>query len=322
MTTPHTKPAYPWRPLTAELRDSKSPVTVFIKQRFPHLKEVRRQYRDNVGALVVDSGGSNARTIGEAFDWAVRFLLHPQPSLTLALVGVARRYPQLAHAANEMAQDLGIEPSSSALGARLGTRFDGPTAGSATDEETLIRGCWALALLTQVYRLGGIHPNSDLATLDVDRVRATDLLDLTPPAALEELHHLCTLARSALLPALADRKGPWVIGPTFEGSKIMNADADLIADGLLIDLKANLGDKRADGTRRASLDATTLYQILGYLLLDFSDEFTIDYVGLYAARYGHLTTWHLPELLDELAGRSVELAAERPAFAELLLGRA
>lgn len=56
--------------------------------------------------------------------------------------------------------------------------------------------------------------------------------------------------------------------------------ADLIADGLLIDLKTNLGDKRADGTRQASLDATTVYQILGYLLLDFADGFAIDYLGL------------------------------------------
>lgn len=322
MTTPNAKLAYRWKPLTAELRDSKSPVVAFIKQRFPHLKAVQRGYRDNVGALVVDSGGGNAGTVGEAFDWAVRFLLHPQPSLALALVGVARRYPRLAHAAVEMAQELGIEHYSSALDARLGTRFDGPVAGSVADEETLIRGCWALALLTQVYRLGGIHPNSGLATLDLDRLRAIDLLNLTPPAAVEELHHLCTLARSALQPALAARKGPWAVGPTFAGSRIMNADADLIASGLLVELKTNLGDKRADGTRRASLDATTIYQMLGYVLLDFTDEFAIDQVGLYAARYGHLTTWHLPELLDGLAGRPVELATERAALAALLLGPA
>jgi hypothetical protein len=322
MTTRHITPAYRWRSLTTELGNTKSPVTVFIKQRFPNVKDTQRQYRNSVAALVADSGGSNAGTLGDAFDWAVRFLVHPQPSLELALVGVIRRFPQLGAAAIEMAGYLGYEHSSETPNAHLGSsRFDGPTVGCTVDEETLLRGCWALGLLTQVFRLGEIRPGSDLAKLDFDRVCAADLLALTPPPALEELRHLCSLTRSALLPAVANRRGPWAIGPTFEGSKLMRADADLIARGLLVELKTNLGDKRADGTRRASLDGSTLHQVLGYVLLDFPDEFAIDEVGLYAARYGHLATWRLPELLDELAGRSVDLAAERAAFRDMLSTR-
>lgn len=169
-----------------------------------------------------------------------------------------------------------------------------------------------------MFRLGGIHPGSDLTKLDFDRVCAAELLALAPPPAVEELRQLCSVARSALLPALADRRGPWAIGPRFEGSKLMRADADLVARGLLVELKTNLGKERADGSRRASLDGSTLHQVLGYVLLDFPDEFAINEVGLYAARYGHLATWRLPELLDELAGRSVGLAAERAAFQDLL----
>lgn len=40
------------------------------------------------------------------------------------------------------------------------------------------------------------------------------------------------------------------MGPTFAGSRFMNADADVIAAGLLLELKTNLGNKRSDGTRR------------------------------------------------------------------------
>jgi len=101
----------------------------------------------------------------------------------------------------------------------------------------------------------------------------------------------------------------------------MKADADFIAAGLLVEMKTTLGDERADGSRRAGLDGPTLQQMLGYLLLDFPDEFAVEEVGLYAARYGHLTTWRLPELLQELAGQPVDLAAERAAFHALLLGR-
>lgn len=322
MRTTGTAPARRWGPLTAELRNTKSPVTLFIKQCFPHVKQVQQRYRDSVGPLAVAGGDAHPGTLGTAFDWAVRFLVHPQPSLDLALIGVVRRVPQIGIAAIEMGERLGVMPGRDALGDGLGVgRFDGPAAGSTVDDETLLRGCWALALLTEVYRVGGIVPGSPLCELDPDRVRAADLLALASPSGVTELEQLCQLARTALLPHLAVRRGPWAIGPTFDGSKLMKADADFIAAGLLVEMKTSLGDKRADGSRRAGLDGPTLQQMLGYLLLDFPDEFAIKDLGLYAARYGHLTTWRLPELLQELAGHPVDLTAERAAFHALLLGR-
>ncbi|CCH17799.1 hypothetical protein [Micromonospora lupini] len=70
----------------------------------------------------------------------------------------------------------------------------------------------------------------------------------------------------------------------------MNADVDLIAAGLLLELKTGLGSMRRDGRRRSSLEAPTIMQLLGYVLLDFPDEFAIKAVGVYNARYAHLTT--------------------------------
>lgn len=318
MRTTGTAPARRWGPLTAELRNTKSPVTLFIKQRFPHVRQVLQRYRDGVGPLVIAGGDAYPGTLGTAFDWAVRFLVHPRPSLDLALAGVG---PKLGIAAIEMAEHLGVLPERDAPGFGLGVgRFDGPAAGSTVDEQVLLRGCWALALLTEMYRAGGIQPGSPLKDLDPDQVRAADLLALASPSAVEELRQLRQLACTALLPHLDGRRGPWALGPTFDGSKVMKADADFIACGLLVEMKTSLGDKRADGSRRAGLDGPTLQQMLGYVLLDFSDEFAIEDVGLYAGRYGHLATWRLPELLQELAGRPVDLAAERAAFHTLLLG--
>jgi len=42
---------------------------------------------------------------------------------------------------------------------------------------------------------------------------------------------------SALLPAISSRHRLWAIGPTFLGSEIMRGGADLIAGGLLTELK-------------------------------------------------------------------------------------
>jgi hypothetical protein len=101
----------------------------------------------------------------------------------------------------------------------------------------------------------------------------------------------------------------------------MKADADLIAAGLLLELKTTLGGTRADGTRRAALEKIDLYQLIGYALLDFDDTHHICEVGVFNARYGYLTTWPLQSLLTELAGRNIDLAATRRDFQRLLGSR-
>ena len=106
--------------------------------------------------------------------------------------------------------------------------------------------------------------------------------------------------------------GLWYLGPTFTGSALIKADADLIAAGLLLDLKTD---------SKFSLSVTVLFQIIGYALLDFDDAYGIAEVGIFSARYVHLATWRLGDLLDELAGRTVSLAAVRREFRELLSGR-
>jgi hypothetical protein len=303
-----------WASLTDELSNTSSPVSQFLKHRYPNVKDVQRRYRAGAGTLVVAGGLANPGTVGGAFDWAVRFMLNSQPSLTLAF---SRFLPDgLVRSLIELARILGVMPESQ----RSRGRFEGPVDGSAVDEDTLLRGCWALALFTELRRRGRL-PGSPLLTLDHDNVRAADLLDLPTSETIDELRRLCGLARTALLPPLSGRRGLWALGPTFEGSTLMNADADLIAGGMLVELKSALGDKRADGSRRLSLDGPTLHQMLGYVLLDFPDDFAIRDIGLYAARYGYLATWRLPEFLNELAGRSVDLASERTAFHAVLRGQ-
>ncbi|UFS93754.1 hypothetical protein [Nocardia huaxiensis] len=99
----------------------------------------------------------------------------------------------------------------------------------------------------------------------------------------------------------------------------MNADADLIAAGTLVEIKTVLGSKRKDGSRYAVLDAPMLFQMVGYALLDFHNEFNIREVALFSARYGHLACWGLQELLDALTGHQVDLPALRSEFARFLL---
>jgi hypothetical protein len=112
-----------------------------------------------------------------------------------------------------------------------------------------------------------------------------------------------------LIPQLATRRGLWAIGPTFVGSQLIKADADLVAGGLLLDLKTS---------SKESLAATDLFQVIGYALLDFDDASRVSELGIFAARYGYLAVWELDNLLDELAGREVALHATRDEFRRLL----
>ncbi|MDL4813135.1 hypothetical protein [Actinomadura opuntiae] len=99
-------------------------------------------------------------------------------------------------------------------------------------------------------------------------------------------------------------------GPTFDGRAHVSADADLIADGLLLDFKS---------TRRVHhFPLPAILQLLGYVLLDLTDSHAIDTVGLYMTRAGALITWPLEDYLDLLGARRRELAELRAAFARLL----
>lgn len=65
--------------------------------------------------------------------------------------------------------------------------------------------------------------------------------------------------------------------------------ADLLVDGLLLDFKST--------KRPHELPKKTLWQLLGYLLLDTADRYRIDTVGLYLTRSACLVSWPVDDYL-------------------------
>ena len=94
----------------------------------------------------------------------------------------------------------------------------------------------------------------------------------------------------------------WAIGPHFSASQLVPADADLIAGGLLLDLKT---------TARPELPLSDIFQLAAYALMDSRNQYRLDTVGVFLARYGHLTTWPLEAFLSELAGHPVDVSQAR-----------
>jgi hypothetical protein len=143
-----------------------------------------------------------------------------------------------------------------------------------------------------------------------------DLLALANDDEVADLIAMRDLAREYLLSALP--AGPVYTGMTFDGSRDLNADADLIAGGMLVDFKAGQGRARKDGSRAAGLDRSELDQLLGYALMDYSDKFAIRTVAIYGIRFGHLAAWPLADLAEQMAGRPFDIAELRKQFAHVL----
>lgn len=100
------------------------------------------------------------------------------------------------------------------------------------------------------------------------------------------------------------------LNPTFAGSgPIGGADADLIVERCLIEIKT---------TVHPSLNAQLLYQMLGYVLLDFDDRFELEEVAVYMSRQSTLVRWTLLDLIETLAEKPVQLATLRQEFEEVV----
>jgi hypothetical protein len=297
--------------LTHEIKDPASPVTLWLHATFPSCKEIQSAYRAAAGtAQVLPSAAVATGTQGAAIDWWLRFLAAPAVPVDLALAGLRTRRAPCVKAGLELLAQLG------ALGRGRVVRPVQPGSASLAgqSDEWWARTCYALALMVELFRAAAVE-GSRLMRLDADS-GASDLLELANADEVADLIAMRDLARRRLLPHLP--AGPVATGMTFDGSADLNADADLIAGGVLVDFKAGQGRPRADGARAMSLARTELDQLLGYVLMDYTDTYALHTVAIYTTRFGHYAAWPLADLIKQMAGRPHDLADLRSQFAHVL----
>ena len=156
-------------------------------------------------------------------------------------------------------------------------------------EQELARYCFVLALFEEVFRT----PDWGSGPLIIPSPRQSveELLAVPEQAVIDDLCQLSALFSDRFHDLLTL---PHVLNPTFKGSSdVDGADADLIVDGCLIDIKASMHSR---------INPEWLRQIVGYVLLDYDDTYQITSVGIYLARQGRLFTWPLANLLSQLTG--------------------
>lgn len=320
--------------LTSHLSNPRDPVRTWVDARFPDVGALvgdsRRSLRDVTTVCAID--GRPPSTSGMAIDYRIRYAFAVTPPIDLIACGggadvlsnllleIDPEHPALWRMISGSGLGVqqkvdpltpGLPPNPvSAFFARLADRIPviAPVGRALDDaaERELSRYCFALGLFEEVFRTGTVAPGSPLNAMG-PTTTVDEFLGAIPDSWVEDLAQLGQL----FLDAFEDRfDRPAVLNPVFAQSRAVGgADADLISDGMLLEVKTTINPR---------IDGAWIRQLLGYLLLDTVGEFDVKSLGLYLARQGRLLEWPLPDALDTIAGQPVDLSAVRLEFATFL----
>lgn len=326
--------------LSSHLADSTSPIGQFIKQRFSQIKSLTKEANRQLGSsyTVRPVGQGYPYTIiGTAIDYRIRYTFGITPYRKLVAWHGAT---MLAFKSLESEHDVSVSLEDW-IDAAVALPFD-PMMGIAAgpypiklleaffgslerflntvqpvkrrldveDERILARYCYVLCLFEQVFRAGYKAVQGSPLLLPTPKQSVEALLAIPQNVCVEDICQLSTLffERCQHLLSL-----PSILNPKFAGSiDIGGADADLVIDGCLIDIKTSI---------TAKISADYLYQLAGYLLLDYDNSLNMNATGIYMARQGMLFTWSVPDFLLQLTGDSTtNLASLREEFRLLCQG--
>jgi hypothetical protein len=280
--------------LTGQLRHSASPVSRFMTEQLPGVYNLMRDYHARLETLPqpvqpTDVHRPNWAALGHAIDYKIRLSFGADlgPGVAHGVGALNGRYRIVGAPTGSVLRAL------YAAGRQLLEVVDVYIADPGRwDDEAMTRLCFVAAFFEAVYRSGRIEPYGMLAGA-TPSTRLADLTAAVPAYVIDDIGGQLRLADKPLARFRALPRAAKVCGPVFAGSTdIGGADADYILDGLLLDCKATRDPRR--------LGHEEIYQLAGYLLLDYDDQYGIDRVGLYLSRQGGLITWAVPEFLHKL----------------------
>lgn len=296
--------------LTSRLNDSNSDVYKFMKHHFPNTRRVMALSREKMG------NKPTCRTVGQvpwslvgtAIDYRFRFYF-PQnghkgnPENLICYRGAARVCGgSLAYDEHENVQEL--LPPAQSLNGNLDHGLLMEFFASLEEclnreppqwrlnieaENFLLRHCIVMGELDSFYR-GRMDPKSILLFPQPCQT-VEELLAKAEQEWIDDLRQLSWNFYDGF-PILREKTA--TLNPTFDGSAFVEgADADLVLNRCLVDIKTTIHPLK---------DAKWIYQLLGYVLLDWHDRHNIEQVAIYFARQSYLLEWDIKELLSELSG--------------------
>lgn len=222
---------------------------------------------DKTKPLLVEPHSNRFGLMGTAFDYVLRFQiqrLNPKKAKTSPWVA--------ALAADELDKRFRVKASNIIKTAEDRLKRYLKT-GDLSDE--LIESSVLLAQLDTVYRCG-------LGQQDVGAVHKEDICELRALAAAVPLK-------------LFKAKRQCLLNPTFGSASYLvgGADADIIIDGTLIDIKT---------TKAFAIEEKHYHQLIGYYILsviegDGASMYGIEQLGIYFSRQAHLEVWPVHDVV-------------------------
>jgi len=288
--------------LTSCLADPQSSISRFLSAELPAVKALASDFRSRLPqhpdtVQPQEAGPISYRSLGQAIDLRLRigFGTPVGSPLLSGVVLTAQiladvRSPAAALSAARVGQEL-LDQLRAQPPAAPGTLVKEPAA-----EERLARMCFVAAWFEEVFR-GGMRPSHPLLHADLSR-GLDGVLEEVPGYVAGDLAAQAARADrpDALQWVLAAPPQQRVCGPTFAGSNhVGGADADFIVAGRLVDCKATIHPRK--------ISRDQLYQLAGYLLLDYDNRYGIERVGLYLSRQGQLIEWEAGHFLRLLGAR-------------------
>ena len=300
--------------LTGQLKHLASPMSRFLAEHLPDARAVVGDYAARLPqqpwpVQPIDVAYPDFAALGHAVDYRLRL------SLGRGLGDAVGHGVMALHPAGPSfpgAPGAGGRDALHAAGLQLLERVQQHLAAGEKplEEDAISRLCFVAAYFEDVFRCGQLRRFSLLARADAFTT-LEELMRLVPAYAPADLAAQMRLAEQPFAALRALPEQDQVCGPVFTGSAdIGGADADFILGGLLLDCKAT--------TRPRRLEIPEIYQLAGYLLLDYDDQYRIDRVGLYLSRQGHMITWTVPEFLQR-AGAIEPLPVLRHELRRFLL---
>ncbi len=283
--------------LTSQLKFGKSPVSLFMGEHLPEPHRAVRDFQRRILGCPQPVQPGNVKypawsALGHAIDYRLRLFLGwpPGDPVHVGVEAVGGREPLRGAPAPAVRTALG------AVGRELLSVLDDYLAGRVRlTEDQVCQLCFVAASFEDVYRAGEVRRPSMLA----DAAPSTSLREMAaavPEYVPGDLKRQFALALPAFERLRALPPEQVICGPVFTGSAdIGGADADFILGGLLLDCKSTVTPYK--------LGTAEIYQLAGYLLLDYDDQYGIRRVGLYLSRQGKGITWDVGEFLSKLGAR-------------------
>jgi len=312
--------------LTSLVSDPHSLVRLWMGQHFPDMRDALKDLRDSLPDMTgrtIAPPGRASTTVGVALDYRIRLYWEPGPleglvaweGATMAAAAQAGRLLSEYRPDRDgeflrwpKAESLAPAAFFAAFARFLERHPPAQRLLPAPEELRLARYCYVLGLYDEVFRIGYVWPKSYLARLPGEAT-AKEVLAVVPDERVRDIARLSWGCHEALHDYFTR---PIVLNPNFAGSQyVEGADADLILDHRLVEIKTTVD---------ARLDQNWVLQLLGYVLLDWDDEYAIDGLGVLFARQGALARWPLDRVLRAVgAGGMAQLPALRADFQRLLV---